>query len=175
MDSAPAPAASDSTRSERHRADRTWFLQLILSLVLALVCCLFSCLFSLGPSIVPMSPNASTTKQGRGTANLIGPEGRRLAGTLSRSPEPAADRSADVPRLRRRSCGGRLPQRRDRRVPDGELPQPRTTRWLARRDRNPVAASFRRKRKTGRPDLSEPDRARFQRAASRGSAGAAAA
>src|SRR5882757_4956284 len=171
MDSAPAPAASARTRSERHRADRTWFLQLILSLVLALVLALVLS----WPSIVPMSPNASTTKQGRGTANLIRPEGRRLAGTLSRSPQPAADRGADVPRLRRRSCGGRLPQRRDRRVPDGELPQPRTTRRLARRHRNPVAASFRRKRKTCRPDLPEPDRAPFQRAACKGSAGAAAA
>ena len=87
----------------------------------------------LGPSAVPMLPNASTPRPGRGTTNAIQPgkphlEFRRPAGALSRPPQPAADRGADVSRLRRRPRGGGMPQRGDRRVPDRELPQPRTAR-----------------------------------------------
>ena len=67
----------------------------------------------------------------------------RSAFAISRPSQPAADRSPDVSRLRRRTRGSRMPEWRDRLFPDGELPQPRAARRMARRDREPVAAAFR--------------------------------
>src|SRR5229473_1620293 len=63
MDSAPAPAASARRRSERHKADRTYFFSS------RQFCRLLCRLLCLGPSIVPMSPNASTIKPRRRTTN----------------------------------------------------------------------------------------------------------
>src|SRR3979490_1781260 len=62
MDSAPAPAASVRRRSERHKADRTYVPP-------GQFCRLLCRLLCLGPSVVPMLPNASMIKPGRGTTN----------------------------------------------------------------------------------------------------------
>src|SRR5229473_5294914 len=62
MDSAPAPAASARRRSERHKADRTYVPPGQFGRLLCRLLCL-------GPSIVPMLPNASMIKPGRGTTN----------------------------------------------------------------------------------------------------------
>src|SRR5664279_2989590 len=72
-------------------------------------------------------------------ANATGPEQGRSPGAFSRPPQPAADRGTDVSGVRRRARGGGLPQRRDRLVSDGELPQSATARRLARRDRKEAA------------------------------------
>ena len=50
--------------------------------------------------------------------------------------QPAADRGTDVSRLRRRSRGRGLPQRRDRRVSDRELPHARAARRAGSRASN---------------------------------------
>ena len=74
-----------------------------------------------------------------------------------------------------RPCGGRLPQRRDRFVSHGELPQSRTTRRVADGYRHQVEGAFGCKRQTVSTGLRQPDRASLQCAAGAGSAGAAAA